>query len=133
MEPIPRPSRSELRNFGLLFGAILALLFGVLPLLRGHHPPRWPFALCVAAWIFALLAPSALAPVHAGWTRFGLALGWVNTRIVLSLIFFLLIVPVGLVMRLLGRDKLGRRFEAGLASYRVASRERSAKSMEKPY
>ncbi len=133
MEPIPRASRSELRNFGLLLGAIFALLFGVLPFVRGHHPPLWPFALCAAAWFFALLLPSALGPVHAGWTRLGLALGWVNTRIVLSLIFFLLIVPVGLVMRLLGRDKLGRRFDPGLASYRVTSKERSAESMEKPY
>lgn len=126
-------SRTELRNFGLVFGAMFGLLFGVLPFVRGHHPPVWPFVLCAVAWIFALLVPAALGPVHAGWTRLGLVLGWVNTRIVLSLIFFLLIVPVGLVMRLLGRDKLGRRFDAGLESYRVKSQGRSAESMEKPY
>jgi hypothetical protein len=133
MEAVARASRSELRNFGLLLGAIFALLFGALPLVRGHQPHLWAFALGAVLWTLALLAPTALGPIHRAWTRLGMALGWVNTRIVLSLIFFLLIVPAGLVMRLFGRDKLGRRFVPELDSYRVQSRKRSSESMEKPY
>jgi Saxitoxin biosynthesis operon protein SxtJ len=133
METAARASRRELRNFGLLLGGLFALIFGALPLVRGHHPPLWPFVLCAALWILAILVPSALRPIHAGWTRLGLALGWVNTRIVLSLIFFIVMVPAGLVMRLLGRDKLGKRYAPGLGSYRAEGHKRSPQSVERPY
>ncbi|MBI3759036.1 MAG: sxtJ, partial [Deltaproteobacteria bacterium] len=96
----------ELRTFGLVLGALFAAFFGVWPLLRHRGTHLWPWVLAGVLWLFALIWPTALSYLHRGWTRLGLALGWVNTRIILTLLFAITIVPVGLVMRLFGRDRL---------------------------
>jgi Saxitoxin biosynthesis operon protein SxtJ len=128
-----RPTLRELRSFGLLLGAIFAALFGVVPLLRYHHGPLWPWILAGVLWIGALLRPATLRYLHSGWTKLGSALGWLNTRIILTLLFAISIVPIGLAMRLFGRDRMGRRFEPKRESYRVPNRQRPAKSMEHPF
>ncbi|MGH8012886.1 MAG: SxtJ family membrane protein [Candidatus Binataceae bacterium] len=128
-----QPSRSELRNFGLLLGALFALIFGALPLIRGRATPLWPWVVAALLWAGAMLAPASLRLLHRGWTRLGLALGWVNTRVILSLLFALSIIPVGLLMRLLGRDRMGRKFDPALESYRIAANPRANSSMERPF
>ncbi|MEA2681561.1 MAG: hypothetical protein QOK03_3283 [Candidatus Binataceae bacterium] len=123
----------ELRSFGLVLGAMFAALFGVLPLLRHRASPSWPWILASLLWILALICPAALSYFHRGWTRLGLALGWVNTRIILTLLFAITIVPAGLMMRLFGRDRMARKLDPDCASYRVPSRQRPDKDMERPF
>jgi hypothetical protein len=123
----------ELRSFGLVLGAMFAALFGVLPLLRHRASPSWPWILASLLWILALICPAALSYLHRGWTRLGLALGWVNTRIILTLLFAITIVPAGLMMRLFGRDRMARKLDPDCASYRVPSRQRPDKDMERPF
>lgn len=125
--------RAELRNFGLILGALFAVFFGVWPLLRHRPTPPWPWIVAAVLWLLALIWPGALGYLHRGWTRLGLALGWVNTRVILTLLFAVSIVPVGLVMRLCGRDRMARKLEPGRASYRVPARPRNDKDMEHPY
>lgn len=57
----------------------------------------------------ALVAPSLLRPVYRGWMKLGEVLAWVNTRIILTLVFFLVVTPIGLVMRLFGRSPMAAR------------------------
>jgi hypothetical protein len=123
----------ELRSFGLVLGAMFAALFGVWPLLRHRPSPSWPWILASLLWILALICPAALRYLHRGWTRLGLALGWVNTRIILTLLFAITIVPAGLMMRLFGRDRMARKLDPDCASYRVPSRQRPDKDMERPF
>jgi hypothetical protein len=123
----------ELRSFGLVLGAMFAALFGVWPLLRHRGSPSWPWILASLLWILALICPAALSYLHRGWTRLGLALGWVNTRIIVTLVFAITIVPAGLMMRLFGRDRMARRLDPDCASYRVPSRQRPDKDMERPF
>jgi hypothetical protein len=123
----------ELRSFGLVLGAMFAALFGVLPLLRHRASPSWPWILASLLWILALICPAALSYLHRGWTRLGLALGWVNSRIILTLLFAITIVPAGLMMRLFGRDRMARKLDPDCASYRVPSRQRPDKDMERPF
>ncbi|MGA2409930.1 MAG: SxtJ family membrane protein [Candidatus Binataceae bacterium] len=128
-----KPNPSELRKFGLVLGAMFAGFFGVMPLLR-HHPMRlWPWPIAAALWLAALLRPSLLRYLYFAWTRLGLALGWLNTSIILTLIYALLIVPIGWLMRLFGRDRMGRRYDPAAASYRIPSHQRPAKNMERPF
>lgn len=124
---------TELRTFGLVLGALFAAFFGVWPLLRHRASPAWPWVVAGVLWLSALIWPAALSYLHRGWTRLGLALGWVNTRVILTLLFAIAIVPVGLVMRLLGRDRMARKLDPDCASYRVPSRPRPDKDMERPY
>ena len=128
-----RASAKELRIFGLVLGALFAGFFGLWPLLRHGSSTLWPWITAGMLWILALICPTALSYLHRGWTRLGLALGWVNTRVILTLLYAITIVPVGLAMRLCGRDRMARKLDPGCASYRVPSRQRPDKDMERPY
>jgi predicted anti-sigma-YlaC factor YlaD len=131
---IPKLNAKELREFGLITGAIFAGLFGVLfPLIRSYAIPLWPWILAGILWIWALLAPATLAPVYHIWMRIGLVLGWINTRIILGVVFYVLIMPMGLIMRWLSQDPMRRQFTPNVDSYRIASTHRNRESMEKPY
>lgn len=130
---VAKAGAKELRTFGLLLGALFAAFFGVWPLLRHRASPLWPWIIAGVLWLFALIWPAALSYLHRGWTRLGLALGWVNTRVILTLLFAITIVPVGLVMRLFGRDRMARKLDPKSASYRVPSRQRADKDMERPF
>ena len=125
----------ELRRFGLLFGAILVLLFGLLlPFLIGYSFPLWPWVVAMIFATLALLAPTALTPFYRGWMRFGLVAAFINTRIIMFVLYYLLFVPTGLVMKLFGRDALARTIGGKTTdSYRVASTVRPNDHFERPY
>lgn len=127
-------SDKELRDFGLITGALFASLFGlVLPYLKGHAAPLWPWPLAVVLWGSALTYPRLLKYPFLAWERFGLILGWINSRIILGLIFVLLIVPIGFLARLLGHDPTSREFDPEAASYRIPSGRISAESLDRPF
>ncbi len=126
--------RKGLRQFGLLTGAITGGLFGLfLPWLFEYDYPHWPWmvALLLAAW--ALLWPTGLRPVYIGWMRVGHLLGWINSRIILGIMFYLMILPVGLIIRMLGKDPMRRRLEREVESYRVVSEEPPQDHLERPF
>ena len=132
--PAPKPTIKELRSFGLIAGAILAVAFGLLlPWLFGHRSPIWPWVVASALWLPALSIPAALRPIYRGWMKFGHVAGWVNTRIILVLMFYLMIWPTGAVMRLLRKDPMARRLDAGQSTYRVPSKAPSRENMERPF
>jgi hypothetical protein len=113
------PNRAQLRHFGLIVGGIFGLV-GLWPLVvRGSSVRPWAIGLAVALILPALVAPRVLGPAQRAWMALGNALGWVNTRIVLGLIFFGLITPMGLMFRLMGRDPLQRAFDPSATTYRV--------------
>lgn len=134
MHPIRKLDKNSLREFGLLIGTIIAVLFGVLlPMLRHHYRPVWPWIVAGILWSWAIVAPATLNPVYQIWMRIGLILGWIETRIVLGIVFYVLILPMGLMLRLFNQDSMTRRFEANLSTYRIPSKQRSRESMEKPF
>jgi hypothetical protein len=61
------------------------------------------------------------------------ALAWVNTRVILTVVFYLILTPVGLVRRLMGYDPLNRRLEPDARTYRVSRERRPASHLEKQY
>jgi hypothetical protein len=125
-------SLKELRDFGLLSGVLMLAIFGLaLPLLRGHPFPLWPWIVALALTAAALAWPSALRPILWFWIRLGFALGWVNSRIVLTVLFFAVIVPMGLLMRALGRDPVARKLDPDRTTYRIPSRPRTREDMER--
>ena len=131
---IPNLDAAGLRRFGLTTGALLAALFGLLlPWVLGLKYPIWPWAVGTILIAWALVAPKSLNPVYRGWMRFGMFIGGIMNRVILSLVFFLVMLPLGLVMRLGRSDPLARRFDPKATSYRVASRVRPDSSMEKPF
>jgi len=104
-----RLSSRELRRFGLTVAVPFGLLAGV-GAWRGHTIlPVFFAGLAVTLGGLALLAPGLLAPVEKAWMRAAHILGWFNTRLLLSVVYFLVMTPTGIIMRLVGRDPLDRR------------------------
>ena len=127
------PDKSELRKFGFIFGAGLVLIFGLFfPWLLERPWPAWPF---IAGGILATLAlvfPLGLKPLYIAWMKFGHVAGWINTRIILGLVFFTVFLPFGLIMRLFN-DPMKRKLDDASTSYRVPSHSSPRDQMERPF
>ena len=107
------------RSFGLLFGAVFALLAAY-----GWFFNGWSLAvvlsivaIAVAFVLLGFVAPKVLRPLNWLWFQLGLLLGKIVSPIVLGAIFFLLLTPVSLVTRLFGRDELRLKRKASQTSY----------------
>src|SRR6185369_16519698 len=101
---------AQLRKFGLLVGGIFCAI-GLWPIVRGAGPRSWALIAGVLLILPALLAPRILAPVYRIWMTVGEALGWINTRILLGVVFYGLITPMGLIKRLRREDPMRRRHD----------------------
>ena len=134
MHDIPELDAKGLRQFGLLTGGIIVVLFGlVLPWLFGFGFPLWPWIVGAVLGAWAGAAPRSLRPVYGVWMRFGLLLNRVTTPIILAVVFYGVITPTSLVMRVLGRDAMARRFDRTANSYRVPSKPPPKRNLEKPF
>jgi len=123
----------QLRHFGFLVGGIFGFI-GLWPLLWRHQNPRlWALALTVLLGVPALVAPRILAPVYRAWMALGEVLAWINTRIILGVVFYGVVTPIGLVMRLTGHDPMRRQFEQAGESYRVRCVPRPATHMTRQF
>jgi hypothetical protein len=124
----------ELREFGFLTGGIIAGLFGlILPLIKGHSLPMIPWIIAIVLAGLSLFVPKSLDPVYRVWMKIGLALGCVNSRIILSIVFFIILTPMALIMKLLKRDTMARSFDFQAETYRISSTIHPSTGMEKPY
>jgi hypothetical protein len=112
---------SSNRTFGCVFAALFALV-GLLPLILGRAPRIWAFGVSGIFLLAALLFPSALAPLNRLWLRIGLLLHRVVSPIALGIMFFLVITPMGLLMRAMGKDPLRLRPEPDAGSYWIDRR-----------
>lgn len=134
MHAIPELDRKGLRDFGLLLGSMIGLVFGLLlPWLWGYRHPLWPWLALALLAAWSLLAPQTLAPLYRIWTRFGLLIGKVTTPLILGIVFFAVITPAALLVRLRGRDALRRRFDPAAPSYRNASQAAPKHNLERPF
>ena len=128
------PGNMELRNFGYVMAGACVALFGLgLPWLLDRPWPTWPW---IVAAIFAglgKLSPGSLKVVFRMWMKFGIAMSKVTTPLVLGIVFYLVITPFGLIMRLFGRDPLTHDADPACRSYRVASLDRKPEDMERPF
>jgi len=106
------------RGFGLVFFCFF-LIVATLPLLSGETPRLWALAVALIFVVLALVRPAVLTPLNKIWFRFGLLLGKIVTPIVMSLVFFLTVLPTGVIMRLLGKDLLNRKIDRSAPSYWV--------------
>jgi len=127
-------NKQELRNFGLTTGAIVAILFGLLlPWLFNRAWPVWPWVAAAVLWAWALMLPASLKPVYIGWMKVGYILGWINTRIILGLMFYTVFFAVGLILKVLGKDPMSRKIDKSIESYRIASRVHNKDHVERPF
>jgi hypothetical protein len=134
MHDIPDLDNKGLRNFGLMMGAFLAGLFGlVFPYIGGKAIPLWPWVVAAMFWAWAFAIPRTLNPVYRVWMKIGLTIGKVVNRIILGFVFFVIIFPMGIVMRLIGRDPMLRKLDKNIRTYRIPSKATTPNNLEKPF
>jgi predicted membrane metal-binding protein len=104
------------RGFGFVFAGFFALV-SALSWWRGHIGWHWTLPLAAAFVVVALVYPRLLAPLNKLWLKIGLLLYKVMNPLVLGLLFFVTITPIGFVMRLAGKDFLRLRLDRGAKSY----------------
>jgi hypothetical protein len=104
------------RSFGLVIGAAFVVV-GLWPLLSATPPRVWSLGVAVAFVGAALLRPRLLAPLNWGWTRLGLLMHRVTSPVVLGLVFYTTVTPIGLLLRAMGKDVLGRRWDGSRTTY----------------
>lgn len=104
------------RAFGIVIAIFFALVGGW-PLIFGGTVRWWAIGICGAFVVCALLFPRVLNPLNKLWTQFGLLLHKVMNPILLGIIFFLVVTPMGVLMRLAGKDPLRLKPQSDTSTY----------------
>jgi predicted membrane metal-binding protein len=104
------------RMFGLLFAALFAG-FALWPLLQGGNIRLWALLTGAVFMLLALAWPRALSGLNRGWMRFGLLLNCIVSPLAIGVVYYLTLVPMGLIMRACGKNPLRLHFDRAAASY----------------
>lgn len=127
------PSLKQLRQFGWLMGGVFSIITFWPLVFRGEGIRIWAF---IIAGVFGLLGtvfPNALKPVYRAWMIFGEKIGWLNSRILLGLLFYGMVTPISWLMRLLGKRPLQLEFDPKAETYRVPKEARAPDHVLKPF
>ena len=106
----------DARKFGKTFSAVFFVI-SMIALWKGSGSWGWFLAAAAGFLVVGVAAPRLLGPLYWAWMKFAFALGWFNTRLFLGIVFYLIISPVGLVMRILRKDALRLKFDRTASSY----------------
>ena len=104
------------RGFGLVFATVFLIIF-LFPLLRNGTAHYWALAIAAVFAVIAFTAPHLLKPLNTIWFKFGMLLGAIIAPLVMMIIFFLVVTPIGLLMRLSGKDSLRLKRKGDEKSY----------------
>lgn len=124
----------SIRNFGITFLVVLAIIGGIL-VYKGRPIGYLGIGLGVLFFGLGMWAPATLRAVYRVWMGLAVVLGFFMSRIILSLLFYLVVTPVGLMMRLLRKDILDQKWDKEAASYWIKKKKRpfDKKQYEKLY
>ena len=100
---------SSNKNFGIVF-FIVFLLIGIYPFLNGNDFRVWSLLISVIFLILGLINSKILTPLNKLWFKFGLFLGKIVSPLVMGFIFFIVVTPTGIIMRLMRKDLLNLKF-----------------------
>jgi len=109
------------RSFGLVFSGCF-LVIGLWPLVHRNPTRDWALVLAATFFAIALIRPALLGPLNRLWLRLGLLLQRIVSPVVLGLVYFTTVTPIGLLMRLLGKNPLGLGFDPDAKTYWIERR-----------
>ncbi|MFH1664822.1 MAG: SxtJ family membrane protein [Candidatus Omnitrophota bacterium] len=109
----------DLRQFGLVLGIVLSGI-GFLHFRKDHMTvSSWLFGMGGVSLLAAVIRPCLLRAVYAVFSKVARIIGWVNTRIIIIFVYYLIVTPIGLIMRFFGKDPLPRKIDRRAESYWV--------------
>jgi hypothetical protein len=134
MKTIERTDSKGLRYFALgLAGLIVLLFWGLGPWIAGRPSPLWPL---VAGWVLIMMAwiwPPSIWPIHRALVPVARVIATINTWVLLSVVFFGILLPAGWVLRRLGRLQYRTGFDPHAPSYRVRVPDDHVTRLEEPF
>ncbi len=116
---------SSNRSFGIVF-FIVFLLIGTYPLLNNDHVRIWSLIISIVFLILGLLNSKILLPLNKIWFKFGILLGKIISPLIMGFIFFVVVTPIGLLMRLFNKDLLSLKLNKN-KSYWIEKNEPKSK------
>ena len=122
---------SSNRSFGLLF-FIVFLAISLWPLKSQEDLRLWAFIIALIFFVLGILNSKFLTPLNKLWIKFGFFLGTIISPVVMGVVFFMVVTPVGLFMRLLGKDLLRMKKSKSASTYWI-SREQQTNTMKRQF
>ena len=121
---------SSNRSFGILFCIVFAII-AFWPIINGNPLRLWSIPISIIFLVLGLLNSKLLNPLNIVWVKFGELLGRIIAPIVMAIIYFIIVTPIGLFMRLIGKDLLNIKFSK--ANTYWIKREKKIGSMKKQF
>ena len=101
-----------LKEFGILIGIVFPLFIGwLLPFIYGHGFRKWTLIIGFISFFIGILKPSLLIYPYKFWIKLGNFLGFINSHVILGVVFFVVLLPISLIMRLFGYDPLNKKLD----------------------
>ncbi|MCB9894067.1 MAG: hypothetical protein H6839_06455 [Planctomycetes bacterium] len=124
------PSTRQLRTFGAIWFPLFCGMIGLAAWRATYSDLAWIIAGSIAGLsvLLALGIPKALKPLFIGLMIVSFPIGWVVSHVLIALVYYVVITPLGLLLRLFGKDPMSRRMDPGASTYWVSLREPASKS-----
>ncbi len=123
--------KSSNKSFGILFFVVF-LGLGLWPLTNDNNPNIYLIIISIIFLILGLLNSKLLSPLNSFWIKFGELLGKIIAPVVMAIIYFFILTPISLMVRLFGKDLLGLKFSKKLKTYWI-KRKKDLGSMDKQF
>ena len=114
--------QSSPKSFGVVFSCVF-LIIALYPLITSEGLRIWALVVSIIFFLLAFLAPKILVLPNKVWFKFGLLIGSVVTPIVMAMVYFITVLPTGIIMRLLGNDLLKQKLDKSAKSYWIERKE----------
>ena len=124
-------SKSSNKSFGVLF-FIVFLILGIWPLTKGNIINVYFVIIAAVFLILGFLNSNLLTPLNKGWIKFGEILGLFIAPIIMALVYFIILTPISLIVRVFGKDLLGLKFNKKIDTYWI-KRLKNLGSMDKQF
>ena len=104
------------RSFGILFFIVFSII-SIWPILSGNELRLWSFIVAIIFLIMGITKSRFLTPFNRAWIKFGELLGVIISPLIMGLVYFLVVLPIGIFMRVLGKDLLSLKFNKNIETY----------------
>ena len=127
-----KSKKSDLRKFGIIVGIVLLIIAGFF-FLKEKESFQLFLTIGTVLFVTGIVIPFTLKPIYWVWMVFSTILGWFMTRVILSLLFYVVFTPIGLIARLFGKQFLGLKMDHSKQSYWNMKTVETSKNYEKQF